>query len=152
MAYSFKHISGDPATYDADFNLYEDGVLLCKFSRKSIREDLERLGRGSKWIGSVLRLLDRSYPVITPFNFSLPDLSVEGLVRRYGSDHLLNYLRSKGFRCFKRLSVSDKEIIEFFENQGYCFEGILDGNYYRSPALIIDEMSEIIEKESEVKQ
>ncbi len=44
------------------FELYEDGDLLCEFTRLSFRERLEFLGRGSSWIGSMLRLFNRTCP------------------------------------------------------------------------------------------
>jgi len=46
------------------YDLFEDSILLIIFKRKSFREDLDRLGRGNVWMGSILRLLNRLCPLL----------------------------------------------------------------------------------------
>ncbi len=69
------------------FELYEDGNLLCEFTRLSFRERLEILGRGSSWIGSMLRLFHRCYPItyksraeIPPLQRVVKDLGDHGII------------------------------------------------------------------------
>ena len=46
------------------YDLFEDSILLIIFKRKSFREDLDRLGRGNVWMGSILCLLNRLCPLL----------------------------------------------------------------------------------------
>jgi hypothetical protein len=148
MAYQFRHISGDPASFSAVFDLYENDVFLIRIRRNNLREDLRNAGRGENWIGSILRILDKQFPLsVKPSAPSVP--SDKDIFRRRGNDGLAEYLRSKGFRVFKRLSVPDRQIIEHLENEGYCIEGLVDDVYYRSPALIINEMAKNLNNDFE---
>ena len=115
---------------DDVFELYEFDKLLTKFTRSTFRKDLESIGRGNNWIGSILRLFLKKYPS----NHVCP-IQQRSECDRIGADRLLAYLRSKGFRVFKNLQVSDKQIIEHLELKGFLIEGLLNDNFYRSPLL-----------------
>lgn len=133
--YAFLPLSEDPSSSDAVFELYEDGNFLVKFSRRSFRQSLERLGRSSQWIGSILRLLDKYYPR----KYSCPSQN-RSLLDRMGEERLVDYLRSKGFRVFKNFEVSDKDIVRHLEQKGYFVEGLLDDCYHSTPFKIIEKV------------
>src|SRR4030065_2113925 len=77
------------------FDLYEDGSVLCYFTRSTFRESLEHVGRGSNWIGSILRLFLKKYPAPYPIRVMSP---FERAVSIYGESGLAEYLRNKGFK------------------------------------------------------
>lgn len=83
------------------YELYEKESLLAKFTRKTFREELDRLGRSSQWIGCILRQLNQKYPLACPPRF-------ESLIAR-----LVDYRRSRALRVICQLkAVSDMETIE----------------------------------------
>lgn len=109
------------------FQLYEDGVQIASFTYMTFRDELQALGRSSNWIGSILRLLHRRYP---PSKTYKQRNDLERLVDQIGESGLADYLRSKGIRVFKSLSVPDKALIAYLEAKGYVIEGLLEGSYY----------------------
>ncbi len=111
------------------YELYENNSLLCKFSRKNFQQNLNDLGRGSNWTGSILRLLNKKYPFPITFTYRTP---LERAVDIYGVWGLAEYLRSKGLRVIKPLSVSDLEITRYLESEGYEIAGIIDEVYYET--------------------
>ena len=111
------------------YELYEDNSLLCKFSRKNFRQNLTDLGRGSNWIGSILRILNKKYPFPITFPYRTP---LERAVDIYGEWGLAEYLRSKGLRVIKPLHVSDLKITKYLESKGYEIAGIIDEVYYET--------------------
>ena len=112
------------------YELYEKGSLLAKFTQKTFREELDRLGRSSQWIGCILRQLNSKYPLACPPRFESALARVESIMREKG---LADYLRSKGLRVVRQLkAVSDMEVIERLESLGYVIEGLVDGAYYSS--------------------
>ena len=118
----------------AYFSLFEDGLLLATFKRDQFREVLNGLGRGSNWIGSMLRLYLKQFPHQLPPH-SRTDL--ERVVDRYKDEGLAEYLRSKGYRVTKKIGgVSDEDIIAYLETQGYIIQGLLNGYYYDSEELL----------------
>lgn len=133
--YFFLPLTDDSSDPDAVFELYDNGNLLTKFSRKTFREDLRFVGRGENWIGSILHLFSKKYPR----KYSCPTQN-RSLLDRIGEERLVEYLRSKGFRVFKNLEVSDRDIIRCLETMGYSIEGILDDSYYSTPFKIIEKV------------
>ena len=126
-------ISSEPSSPDAVFELYEDGVLVCKFSRRTFRESLEKVCRSSNWIGSILRIFVKKFPLsLYPSKVSIFD--------RIGEERLVEYLRLKGFRVVKKLPISDNDIISALELKGYNVEGFLNDSYYSSARFIFDEL------------
>lgn len=75
------------------YSLYESDKLLCSFTRETLREKLEALNRGSNWVGTILRFLNRDFPC-SPSKFSKE--SPEG----YGVGFCIEYLRSKGYKVY----------------------------------------------------
>jgi hypothetical protein len=55
--YDFVQVSDDL------FELFEDRISLVKFKRSNFRTSLEALERSSNWIGSILRLFLKKYPL-----------------------------------------------------------------------------------------
>jgi hypothetical protein len=101
------------------FQLYEDGELLCEFTRLSFRERMEFLGRGPNWIGSMLRLFHRTYPM----TFKETMRSPLDKVRNSLGDHgIADYLRQKGYHVFRPLPVPDDELISYVKSRGYIVE------------------------------
>jgi hypothetical protein len=113
------------------YELYEDGEFLVQFKRENLRQDLCKLHRSSHWVGCILRLFRREYPLPPPTD-TRSDL--ERLIDRYREEGLADYLRSKGFKVVRPLRVSDREIITFLESQGYEIEGLLNDSYYSTAA------------------
>jgi hypothetical protein len=107
------------------FELYEDGNLLCEFTRLSFRERLEMIGRGSGWIGSMLRLFHRSYPITYKPRVEIPP--VEKVVKGLGDRGIVDYLRQKGYHVFQPLPVIDEQLISYVRSKGYVVarDGIL---------------------------
>jgi len=127
MSAKYSFIQGSEGV----FTLYEDGLLLARFTRGTFREVLTtQLGRSSNWVGSILRLFLRKYP--SPLTLCIRS-HIERAVDRFGEDGLAEYLRSKGFRVAKTIKdVSDEEIVSYLESKGYIIEGLLSGCYYNS--------------------
>lgn len=122
---------------ETEYALYEFGRLLTTFTRDTFRSKLEQLGRGSQWIGSILRLLNKKYP----FRSSLSLSQQRSDLDRVGESVLVDYLRSKGYRVVKNLRLKDQDIINYLEAKGYSIEGLLPGDtYYRSPYQFFDEV------------
>jgi hypothetical protein len=122
------------------YELYEDGEFLIRFTRETCRQDLCKLHRSSHWVGCILRLFRREYPLPPPAD-TRSDL--ERLIDRFREEGLADYLRSKGFKVVRSLKVSDREIITFLESQGYEIEGLLNDSYYstkenRSKRSVLD--------------
>ena len=109
------------------FDLYEDGAFLCRFSRDTFRESLTALGRSSNWIGSILRILQKKFPLPYPVRSKN---SLERAVEVYGESGFVDYLRGKGLRVVKPLGVPDEEIIDFLEAKGWVISGLLGDVYY----------------------
>jgi len=133
--YTFLPLSDDTCLLSSEFELYECGNLLVKFARRSVREKLESLGRGNNWIGSILRLLEKKYP----FKYSCPSQN-RSLFERIGEERLSDYLRFKGFRVFKNLEVTDRDIVRYLETKGYSIEGLLDDSYYSTPFKTLEKV------------
>jgi len=121
--YDIKQVSEDC------FDLYEDGAFLCMFSRDTFRESLTGLGRSSNWVGSILRLFNKKYPL--PFTACSMSKFERALAIR-GESGFAEYLRFKGFKVVKPLDVTDREIIDFLESKGYIVEGLLTDVYYET--------------------
>ncbi len=119
--YSITEVS--PAVYE----IYVHGALLASVSRNTFRTTLEGHGLGTHAIGMILRVLNKKYP--PPVRPSA-ESEMSRLLCCVGEHGLADYLRSKGLRVFKRLRVSDREIVEELENRGYEIDGLLDGVYY----------------------
>ncbi len=102
---------------ETNFALYEDGTLLTRFSRKTFRRDLEQLGRGNGWIGSILRLFTQAYPFSSRPSEELTPLTV--LIRTIGDQGIAEYLRCKGHIVYKPVPVSDEELINYIKSIGY---------------------------------
>lgn len=111
------------------YELYEDNVFLLSFTQKTFRKQFESLGRSSNWVGSMLRLFYKKYPL------QWPSTNLDGLAK---SDYVLESeyienLKARGFRIFKPSPASDNEMIEFLEKRGFLIEGLkLNGTYYTS--------------------
>ena len=108
------------------FQLFQSSVLLCTFHRGNIREVLESVGRTSNWIGSMIRLFHLAFPA--PIIPRISDKS--DYIRELGVSGMIDHFKGMGFRVEKRLKVSDIELIKHYEDQGYCFEGLLGDCYY----------------------
>lgn len=129
---------------DGSFELYENNELLCRFKHETFREDLSLLGRGQRWIGSILRLYLKKYPR----SYSCP-IQNRSPLERIGAQRLVEYFRSKGVNVFKDLGISDREGVEYLESLGYRFDGVIYGQYYRSPAFIVEELLSDASREAE---
>lgn len=125
------------------YELYEDNSLLCKFSRENFQQNLNDLGRGSNWTGSVLRLLNKKYPFQRTFP---PRTPFERDVDAYGESGFADYLRSKGMRVVKPISTPDSKIIDFLESKGYEISGLLDDVLYETKS------KQNVESEPKVKE
>ena len=121
--YEFKEVK--PDCYD----LYEEGSFLCSFTRSTFRESLGHLGRGENWIGSMLRLFHKKFPVPFKPHFQTPIARAESV---YGEFVLADYLRSKGLRLVKPMPVSDADIVNILESKGYLISGMLGDQYYET--------------------
>ena len=105
------------------YDLFEDDVLIARFSRKSFREDLHCLGRGNGWIGSILRLLNRVYPAAVPrFRSSESSPSFDDILHRLGERGIAEYLRFKGYAVYKPLRLSVETLINYLLTKGYAVE------------------------------
>jgi hypothetical protein len=111
------------------FDLYEDGSLLCSFTRSTFRESLEHIGRGNNWIGSILRIFLKKFP---PFHPVRSRNSLQRAVEVYGESGFVDYLRGMGLRVVRPLGISDRMIIDFLEPKGYVISGLLGDVYYES--------------------
>lgn len=126
---------------NGSFLLYHGSDLLTSFTRQNLREKLEACaltsGYSSNWIGSVLRLLNKKYPVPCPeSNEKRSDL--QRLIDRIGFDGLADYLRSKGLRVTKKLNVPDREIVKALEKEGYEVQGLINDVYYESGKRLLE--------------
>lgn len=119
-------------SFSKSFQLFHGDVYLCTFNRQNIREVLEltasNLGFSSKWIGSILRLFLRRYPA--PVGSYHQRTDFDRLVSRLGVEGLAVYLRSKGYRVVQKIKVSDFQIINFLESNGYEIEGLCGDVHY----------------------
>ena len=109
------------------FELYEDGAYLCSFTRSTFRDTLTALNRSSHWIGSILKLLNKKFPVTVTTTCKT---SLERIVELLQEDGIADYLRSKGYRVVKLLDATDRDLITYLESFGYVVEGQLDGLPY----------------------
>ncbi len=109
--YAIKQVS------ESQFALYEDGTLLTRFTRKTFRQNLEQLGRGNGWIGSILRLFNQAYPFSSRPSEKLTPLTL--LIRTIGDRGIAEYLRQKGHIVYKAVAVSDEELINYITSIGY---------------------------------
>lgn len=108
------------------YALYEHNLLIARFTRLNFQEKLHFLGRGSGFVGSILRLLNSKFP------YSLPaaSRSRSEAIKEMGVDSMLNHLKSKGFRVYKKQKVSDMDMIKHLESLGYCVEGLVSDCFY----------------------
>ena len=113
-------------------------------SRSTFRESLEHLGRSSNWVGSILRLFLKKYPVPYPVYSRSP---LERAIEVYGESGFAEYLRSKGFKVVKPMSITDSAVIDFLESKGYVIAGLLDDVYYETG---IDRKSTTLEEKRSV--
>jgi len=126
---------------NGSFLLFHGSDLLTTFTRKNLREKLEvcasTCGFSSNWIGSILRILNKKYPVPYPeSNEKRSDL--QRLIDRIGFDGLADYLRSKGLRVTKKLNVPDREIMKVLEKEGYEVQGLINDVYYESGKRLLE--------------
>ena len=96
----------------------------------TFRESLTGLGRSSNWIGSILRIFLKKYPLPYPVR---SESSLERAVEVYGESGFVEYLRGKGLRVVKPLGISDL-MIDFLESKGYIIAGLLGDVYYETKA------------------
>lgn len=106
-----------PGLYD----LFEDNLIIARFSRKSFREDLQILGRGDGWIGSILRLFNRAYPALAAARIN-PAPPIDDILHSLGERGIADYLRYKGYTVYKRLDVPDETLINLLLARGYVVE------------------------------
>jgi len=112
------------------FTLLEDGEPIAFFKRENLRYSLEELGRGSNWVGSMLRIFLKSFPPPSP---KYVRTNLDRMVSAGGEKGVADYLRSKGLRVVKDLKgISDMELISFLEGKGYSVEGMLGDVYYKT--------------------
>jgi len=111
------------------FDLYEDGVLLCSWSRSTFRESISTIAYSSNWIGSILRLFNKKFPLPFRPHFQTPIERAESV---YGEFVLADYLRSKGLRVVKPMPVSDVDIVNILESKGYLISGMIGDVYYET--------------------
>lgn len=124
--YTFNEITGSA------YELFEDGLQLLTFTRKNFREKFEQLAcdenRTSNWIGSMLRLFHKKYPLVYhDYNSSSLAKSPFALEADY-----IENLKARGFRIFKPSVTSDNEMIDFLEKRGFIVEGLKSNNSYHS--------------------
>jgi hypothetical protein len=115
--------------YEGIFELFEEGVCLCKFRRDNFRECMDSLSRGSNWVGAILRIFLKQYPAPVTHNVRS---DFERLCDKLGESGLAEYMRSKGLKVVKNINISDDEIIKFLESKGYIIEGLVGDVYYDS--------------------
>ena len=96
------------------FDLYEEGKLLCSFTRDTVRTELEALGRSSHWEGCIIRMLNKQYPLPVIISHNGPS-SIE----YYTLNRLIDYLKSKGYLVFEPLPIPDKVMIDHLIDKGY---------------------------------
>ena len=116
------------------FELFEDGILLVCFTRQTFRKEMEGLHRSSNWVGAMLRLFLKRYPLPSP---TYVRSAFERLFDSVGESGLADYLRSKGLRVVKNLPVPDGEIIRYLEAQGYAIEGLIGDIYYTTKRDVV---------------
>jgi len=114
--YSFRQLP------DGTFELHEDGFFSLKFKRNTIRDDFERFAsryqRSSKWIGSIIHLFHRAFP--------LPPKPSSGrifLSEFQKEEHFVSNFRNRGFHVYKPSPTPDEEMLEFLEGRGWAIEG-----------------------------
>jgi hypothetical protein len=95
--------------------LFEDGVELVRFKRSDFRKALDSLDRGSNWVGSMLTIFNKKFPLkktydsrVSPSDYDFPTL--------------LTYMQDKGYRVYQPLPVSDIEIIVYLNSRGLVVE------------------------------
>lgn len=112
---------------DDIFELSEHGLALVSFTRATLRDSLTSLGRSSNWVGAMVRLFHRQFPLpYPPYQRSNFERAIE-LLRE---DGIASYLRAKGFRVVKLMDVPDEELIAYLEAHGYTVEGFMGNIYY----------------------
>jgi hypothetical protein len=115
------------------FELQFDSRPLVTFTRKTFRDQMEAYAQGNgysrNWVGSILRLFLKKFPA--PIQ-SKKRTDLERLKDQIGIEGLADYLRSKGFRVVKKISVKDSEIIQYLEQMGYEIQGLLHDVYYET--------------------
>jgi len=116
------------------FELFEDGILLVRFTRQTFRKEMEDLQRSSNWVGAMLRLFLKQYPLPSP---TYVRTAFERLFYSVGELGLVDYLRSKGLRVVKNMTVPDAEIIRYLELQGYAIEGLIGDIYYNTKGDVV---------------
>lgn len=119
------------------YELFHGELLLAKFSRLNFREVMEKTAvewdKSSNWIGSILRLLNQTYPVKYPV---IQRTDFDRFVDKLGNEGLADYLRSKGFRVVKKTKFDDIKIIRFLEKDGYEIDGFIGDVHYSSEEML----------------
>ncbi len=123
---------------DNRYSLFEDDMLLIPFRRETFQRDLGSLGRGSGWVGSILRLFNRYYPpsqengfvessridfLDRPHTSVSPENELRRLIRAIGHRGIAEYLRLKGYTVYRPVSVQDRDLVEYLRTVGYTVEG-----------------------------
>lgn len=112
------------------FRLYENNTFLVGFTRGSVRASLEKLSRSSNWVGSILRIFFRSFPVPLP---TVERSKYDRLLYKLNEEGIADYLRSKGMRVVRTIpGFSDEELIDLLEGLGFSIEGMLGDVYYKT--------------------
>ncbi len=126
---------------DDNFSFYENDEFKFNFKhdtfRKMFEDYAEGSGRGSKWVGAILRLYLKKFPLsVCP---QKADSVVDNLFLLYSEEFLVSYLRSKNFSVVKQLPIDDERVVMFLESRGYLVEGILNELPYESASCVVCE-------------
>ncbi|RJQ23110.1 MAG: hypothetical protein C4560_01305 [Nitrospiraceae bacterium] len=130
MAYKIFKIDEGKDNLESRFRLVlDDENIDVIFTRKTFRSVLESLFFSSKRIGSILRLLNKNFPV------SVKACRVS-LEEKYNDRELVGLLRFYGFKVRKKDCRMDLfQAVKILESRGYEVFGQLEGVPYSSPVF-----------------
>ncbi|MCE5194374.1 MAG: hypothetical protein LLF28_02795 [Nitrospiraceae bacterium] len=107
--------------------LYDSDKLVAKFTRLDFRDVLEGLDLSPQFIGHVLKMLNRLYPLP-----SLPVNEPQQVSDVHSLGYVMEYLTVKGYRVYSPSPFSDAELVSFVKSRGYFVEPVANFFYLKS--------------------
>lgn len=115
------------------YEFYDSGVFQLRFQDSSFRSAFEVYASenhfSSNWIGSMLRIFRKKYPLPSPVS---QRNNAERFLLRYGDEAGVKILRSNGFKIDLKTDFSMKALVQAMESRGYVVVGLLNDCYYDS--------------------
>lgn len=125
--FEIRKVATNSADSEPSFYLCSFGNVLLTFDRVNFQsvmcEYAASRSFGSHWVGAMLRLLNKKYPVRS---HCVSSLSYSQILSNYSDALLVDYARSIGFKVIKKIPAPDSEIVERLRLHGYDVEDLKD--------------------------